>query len=238
MAEYPETVVDALSALSRTVLDEEAPDRMLSLIAELACRAIGPADVAGVTVVKHGDPVMSGAFGEAAAMLDAVQIRAKAGPCVDAVRTLQVVRNESTRDDGVWPDFNRAAVACGIYSTLSVPLVVKGEGRGSLNLYGRGARAFSPEDEQHALALSEQAAVTVANSELYWRAQAVGEQLRVALESRDVIGQAKGILMFKEHLTADEAFDRLRESSQRLNVKLRTIAEQVTFTGEIPGEHV
>ncbi|HWW53121.1 MAG TPA: GAF and ANTAR domain-containing protein [Acidimicrobiales bacterium] len=234
MAEDPEAVVEALEALTRTLLDEETPAELLERVAELACRAIRPASVAGVTVMKNGEPAMSGTYGEAAAMLDAVQVRAKAGPCVDAARKLQVMRNESTRVDGAWPEFNRAAFACGVYSTLSLPLVVHGEGRGSLNLYARQDRAFADDDERVAIAFSEQAAVTIANSEMFWRTQVQTEQLRIALETRDVIGQAKGILMSKEHLTADEAFDRLRDRSQRLNIKLRTIAEQVTFTGELP----
>jgi GAF domain-containing protein len=234
MTEYPEAVVDTLAVLAQTLLDEESPDELLERVAELACRAIAPASFAGVTLMKNGDPTTSGTSGEAAALLDAVQVRAKAGPCVDAARKLQVMRNASTRVDGAWPEFNRAAFACGVHSTLSLPLIVHGEGRGSLNLYARQERAFTEDDERQALLLSEQAAVTLANSEMFWRAQALGEQLRIALETRDVIGQAKGILMSKEHLTADEAFDRLRQCSQRLNVKLRAIAEQVAFTGELP----
>jgi GAF domain-containing protein len=234
MAEYPERLVEAVNALSATLLDEGTPHQLLEWIAELACRAVEGASVAGVTLMKNGDPVSSGHFGDAAAMLDAVQVRSKDGPCVDAARKLEVMHNESTRVDGAWPEFNRAAFACGILSTVSLPLLVHGQARGSLNLYARQERAFSEEDERVALVFAERAAVTLANSELYWQAQAVGEQLRIALETRDVIGQAKGILMSKEHLTADEAFDRLRVVSQRLNVKLRKVAEQVAFTGELP----
>lgn len=234
MAEYPDAVIDALATLSQTLLDEEQPDQLLYRVAELACEAISPAQLSGVTLMKNGEATTSGNFGEAAAMLDAVQLRSNEGPCLDAARKLQIMRNESTRLDGAWPEFNRAAFACGVFSTLSVPLVVHGEGRGSLNLYSRHERAFTNADERMAEFFSAQAAVVLANSELYWRAQALGEQLRIALESRDVIGQAKGILMAKERLTADEAFERLRECSQRLNVKLRNVAEQVAFTGELP----
>ena len=60
-------------------------------------------------------------------------------------------------------------------------------------------------------------------------------QLQQALLSRDVIGQAKGILMERQRITADEAFDVLRKASQHLNVKLRNLAEHVVETGEIPG---
>jgi AmiR/NasT family two-component response regulator len=58
-------------------------------------------------------------------------------------------------------------------------------------------------------------------------------QLREAISSRDVIGQAKGILMEREHLTDDQAFDRLRTASQKRNRKLREIAEELVLTGQL-----
>lgn len=61
----------------------------------------------------------------------------------------------------------------------------------------------------------------------------LGEQLNEALSSRDVIGQAKGILMERLHVTPEDAFDILRTSSQQLNLKLREIAERLTETGEL-----
>jgi AmiR/NasT family two-component response regulator len=76
--------------------------------------------------------------------------------------------------------------------------------------------------------------VALEAAEAYTGAQAQAEGLQIALESRDVIGQAKGILMAREHVTADEAFDILRTTSQHLNVKLRELAARVAETGELP----
>ena len=72
-----------------------------------------------------------------------------------------------------------------------------------------------------------------ANAEVYWRTYSLTEHLREALESRDVIGQAKGILMARRGCTPDAAFEALRKVSQHRNIKLRDIAEQVVYLGDL-----
>ena len=101
---------------------------------------------------------------------------------------------------------------------------------GALNMYAIGARAYSEADREAAYLFAIFAAVVMAFAERRLQAS----QLREALESRDVIGQAKGILMEREKVTADEAFDMLRRSSQRLNRKLRELALRLAETGEEP----
>ena len=64
--------------------------------------------------------------------------------------------------------------------------------------------------------------------------QRLGNDLQQALLSRDVIGQAKGILMERLKITPEDAFDVLRHASQHLNVKLRELAREITETGELP----
>jgi AmiR/NasT family two-component response regulator len=88
-------------------------------------------------------------------------------------------------------------------------------------------------DEETAVLFSEQAAVACANAEVYWRTYSLTEHLREALESRDVIGQAKGILMARRGCTPEIAFEALRKVSQHRNIKLRDIAEQVVYLGDL-----
>ena len=117
-------------------------------------------------------------------------------------------------------------------STMSLPLVAHDQGLGALNLYSRTAGAFSDDDEQLGLVLAEQASVAVANAEVYWRTKELTDELEQALQSRDVIGQAKGILMAREGFNADQAFDVLRRASQRSNLKLREVAEEIVQSTE------
>jgi len=81
---------------------------------------------------------------------------------------------------------------------------------------------------------AQQAAVALANAEVYWRTHQLTQNLEAALETRDRIGQAKGILIASHKITSDDAFDLLRRSSQNLNRKLRDIADHVIHTGQLP----
>ena len=102
---------------------------------------------------------------------------------------------------------------------------------GGINLYARHPNAFSDDDKTAATLLAAFAGALTALA--YERTEAL--HLREALQSRDMIGQAKGILMAREKVTADEAFELLRKASQALNRKLRDLAEEIATTGELPG---
>src|SRR5436190_1792210 len=83
----------------------------------------------------------------------------------------------------------------GRVAVLAVPLAAGDRPVGALNLYSLTAESFDEDDEETAVLFSQQAAVACANAEVYWRTHSLTEHLREALESRDIIGQAKGILM-------------------------------------------
>ncbi len=99
---------------------------------------------------------------------------------------------------------------------------------GAINLYGRRTGAFGDEAVNHALVLSSHASLALAGSAAHTAAALRERNLRRAIDSRDVIGQAKGILMHRRGVSADEAFDILRRTSQDLNVKLAELAQTLT----------
>src|SRR4029079_4168275 len=115
----------------------------------------------------------------------------------------------------------------GVRSMLAIRLFARGHTLGSLNLYSKQEAAFGVDaDEIGALfAVLAAAALAAAQSE---------EGLKIALQSRDVIGQAKGILMERHRITDDQAFEMLKRASQKLNVRLAGVAERVAQTGESP----
>ena len=117
-------------------------------------------------------------------------------------------------------------------SALSVPLRIREDNVGALNLYSR-QQSFDDNDERVATEFALQATVALANARAYEKSQLLVTQLEQALETRDVIGQAKGVLMQRDGCDADEAFQQLVLISQRRNVKLRDIAlEIVGSTGQ------
>jgi GAF domain-containing protein len=107
-------------------------------------------------------------------------------------------------------------------------LFVQGDQLGGLNLYGSRPGVFDDESQDIGQMFAAHAAVAVAGAEHE-------ENLRTAVSSRDVIGQAKGILMERHKLTADQAFGVLARVSQELNRKLADIAREVSDTGALPG---
>jgi GAF domain-containing protein len=236
MPEGVDGLAESLLALSQLMVAEETVDATLNRVASIASRTIGAAEMAGVTVVRDGGYATVAFTHAEAPEIDQAQYDSDAGPCLEAYRTGTRIRVQSMSDDTRWPAFGRAALSHGIRSSLSLPLIVRGETLGALNLYSRNVAGFDDTDEELGGLFAAQAAVSVANAQLYWSTYDLTEQLRAALVARDLIGQAKGILMTRLGVTADDAFDLLRAASQRLDIKLRDVADIVALTGELPPE--
>jgi len=233
MTTDPDGLDTALRSLSRLLLAEETLDETLGRVAGLACRTLDASDMASVTMINAGRPSTPVPTEALARELDTVQYRADHGPCLEAYSVRGVVRGTIPDCRSRWPQFTDAATQAGVRSVLAVPLTVGDRPVGALNLYSKKADSFDENDEQTAVLFSQQAAVACANAEVYWRTHTLTEHLREALESRDVIGQAKGILMARRGCTPDAAFEALRRVSQHRNVKLREIAEQVVYLGDL-----
>jgi GAF domain-containing protein len=130
--------------------------------------------------------------------------------------------------DRKWPLFGPAAAEHGMYSVLSTAILPDARPpqlSGALNLYCRRPHGFDDTDQDIALLLATHASLALANTQAVTRAELNAVHLRKAIDSRDVIGQAKGILMGRRGIDAEEAFDILRSTSQRLNVKLSELAQ-------------
>ena len=233
MVEDPDGLENAVRILSRLLLAEETLEATLGRVAALACRTLPGCELASVTMIRGGRPSTAVQTAPDVSRLDAAQYTAGTGPCLEAYHTRQVVRADLTQGDDRWPAFVQAAASVEVASVLAVPLIVTDRPVGAVNLYSKTSPGFSAADEETALLFSEQAAVACANAEVYWRTYSLTEHLREALETRDAIGQAKGILMARRNCTSEEAFEALRKVSQRRNVKLREIADQVIYTGDL-----
>jgi GAF domain-containing protein len=121
-------------------------------------------------------------------------------------------------------------------SSLSIPLEIDRDRQvtAALNIYARPPHAFDEAGRAAATSFGAYAAVATANLHAYRAAQEAAENLQIALTSRPTIDQAKGILMERHRLTADQAFQVLAEVSMSANVKVREVADQLVRTGELP----
>jgi GAF domain-containing protein len=235
MDSYPDGFASLVVALNSSMVDEESLDDTLGRIAFIACQSPIGAEDAGVTLQRDGGPATAAFYCDAALPLDNAQYEADDGPCLTAYRTGEIVRVERIRDvTQRWPTFSAAAAEARIVSSLSLPLIVKSEIVGALNLYSSQALTFSDGAVHLATLFAEQAALAVTNAAVYWKTYTLTQNLTLALENRERIGQAKGILAVRLGITMDEAFEQLRRTSQQLNVKLRDVADHVAVTGELP----
>ena len=160
--------------------------------------------------------------------VDALQGETQQGPCLDAAYDHLTVRVADMATETRWPEFARRASEAGAASMLSIQLYVEGDNLGALNLYSRTPGAFDDESEQVGLLFASHAAVAYAGV----RKEA---QLAKAVVSRDLIGQAKGILMERYNISGERAFLVLTRISQDTQRKLHDIAAELVRERTVPG---
>jgi GAF domain-containing protein len=218
-----------MSRVARRLQEEHGDvEATLRAIAASAVESVDAAEQCGITYVIGRSTVESrAATGELPRSVDALQERLGEGPCLDAVRDEDVVRVDDVATDERWPVFAREAARLGVGSMVCFQLFVEGDHLGALNLYAAGAGAFDEESQDIGLLFAGHAAVALAGAEHE-------ANLRRGMDHRDVIGQAKGILMERYKLTADQSFGVLARASQEVNRKLVDIAREVTEIGALP----
>jgi GAF domain-containing protein len=228
-----EPLEQELSELAGLLLTNETLEMMLGHVADIAVRAIPACDAAGVTIFEHDQLTTAAVSGPLVRRIDEYQYAGNEGPCLESLRSGEVRRSAALEADSRWPKFRGPAVDDGVVSCLSLPLVIGNHGTGGvLNLYSQN-QPFEETDEQVGRRFMGPASVAVANARAFAKAQAVIDQLQEAIQSRDVIGQSKGIIQAREGCGPDEAFERLRDISQHRNIKLRDLAKAVV---EAPDE--
>ncbi|MEA5361009.1 GAF and ANTAR domain-containing protein [Amycolatopsis sp., V23-08] len=207
-----------LGAIARTLQAEPDVDATLVAIVKAAEDHIEGTQYAGISLVEKGHRIRTVApTDEVVTELDAVQYRTGEGPCVDAITDHRVYRTGNMLDEDRWPAFAPAAAATGVRSMLSYRLFASETTMGALNLYSRRRDAFSEQTEEDGRVFATHAAIALIGAQTEAR-------LVAAIETRDVIGMAKGILMQRHALDPVQAFRMLVESSQNANMKLNEVA--------------
>lgn len=225
---WPTEPEESLIAMAGILVTEQSVESTLRQVLELACAALPGGDEGGITLLTAGGPGTALATSAGALRVDRTQYdAASGGPCLDAYRRQEVLRIDSTASDRRWPEFCAAAAAAGVGSTLSVPLVVGGDGLGALNIYCHGEYGFPAADERLAVSLGSCASVAVANARGYWRAAQLTEQLEQALTARGAIDQATGILIAQHRCSAEEARHLLAAAAQRNRLTLTEVASDL-----------
>lgn len=216
----------AFADLAKDLYQSATIDEVLARIVEAAASVVDGCDGASVTFSDGERHWTAASHGPLAGPADELQHRLGEGPVLAAVDepvarlgAFDGVDDEAERWPALrdaWGSVDAAAVlSCGLFLPTAAS-----KHQGALNLYAAEDGAFDPESVDLGRILAAHASVAVATAQ-------ERQDFRTALEGRDVIGQAKGVLMEREGIPADQAFDILRRASQRLNVKLRDIAQQI-----------
>jgi GAF domain-containing protein len=166
------------------------------------------------------------ATAELARAVDQAQYEMGEGPCLDALYEHRTVRLPDLAAEPRWPKFAARARQVGAASMLAIQLYVQGQDLGALNLHSIRPDAFGDESEQVGLLFAAHAAVAMAGAQN-------DAHLNTALSHRDLIGQAKGILMERYKINAQDAFQLLVVTSQTTNIKLHDVADYLTRTGQL-----
>ena len=200
----------------------------LQAITTAAVVSVHGAEECGVTYVRARRHIEPRAWtSDLPLELDKLQGSLGEGPCMETVWSHHVLRVDDMATEPRWPRFAREAGRRGVRSMLSFQLFVAEDNLGALNVYARAPAAFTLESESTGLLFASHAAVALAGARHE-------EHLRTAMDNRDVIGQAKGILMERHKVTAAQAFTVLVETSSRTNRRVADIAQELTDTGAIP----
>lgn len=218
------------AGVARSLYDKGTVEHALQGIVDTACSIVSSSDFAGVTLLDQGGYLSSPVVTDPLVLdLDRLQADLGEGPCLEAMTGPPVLlRIADMRSEHRWPRFAHEAQKLGIISMLACSLPRKGGPKAALNLHAVSPCAFDGEAMEVAAVYADHAAVALS------RADQV-ESLRRSVATRQVIGEATGIMMERHRLDSPAGFALLVKASQRLNVKVRDIAEVIVRTGQDAG---
>ena len=220
-------VLSNLGELHTLLLEEEDLSKTLDRIVGLVRESLPGCDAAGLTVFDGSKVGTAAATDEFTLQIDEQQYATGEGPCLQAMNDHEpYVINDIEHEDR-WPSFVERAGEKGLRGSLSIPLPMASPSRGALNIYSQSPGSFDEKSQKIAQLFADQATVAISNAQIYSSALRLTEQLREAVQTREVIGEAMGILIEREGVDQEGAFEMLKKTSQQSNVKLREISERI-----------
>jgi GAF domain-containing protein len=220
-------LVHAFVALADTLVDDYD---VVEFAQELVEDCVSLLDVhsAGLLLADlRGGLQMLASTSEQTRMLELLQLQSDAGPCLEAYRTGQQVLVDDVDADTRWPEFVTRASAEGFGSVIAIPLRLRTERIGALNLFRRAPGRMTDSDLLVAQALADVATIGILHQRVLTRGALVNSQLQTALNSRVLIEQAKGVLAERLSLDMDQAFVQLRSMARSHNRHLSETARAV-----------
>ncbi|GLZ29329.1 transcriptional regulator [Lentzea sp. NBRC 105346] len=222
-----ENLAETFVELADTLVADFDPVEFAHLLADRCVDTLG-VDAAGILLVDHrGELQVLGASSERARLLELLELQHHKGPCMESYRTQQRVTADVTEAARRWPEFTSAAVAAGFGAVHAVPMRLRAQAIGALNLFTVAARRLGESTVRVAQAMADVATIGLLQARIISHQELLAEQLQRALQSRVFIEQAKGVLAERLHVDVDQAFGILRRYARGHNQYLSSVAEAV-----------
>jgi GAF domain-containing protein len=211
-----------------TLVEDFDVVELLTLVADRCVEVLDVSAAGLMLVAPEGDLRVVAFSSEAVRLVELFELQSEEGPCLDAFRTGSAIVNQNLAEvHGRWPNFAPVAMEAGFKSVHALPMRLRGVIVGALNLFRADAGDMVEFDVIAAQALADVATIAILHHRAASEAQLVNEQLTLALNSRIVIEQAKGVLAERSGLDMDQAFARLRKYARDRNLRLVDVAHGV-----------
>lgn len=221
-------ILDTFVTLSDTLVDDYDVVDLAQTLVKRSAAIFHAASVGLLLKDDRGSIEVLASTDEDARLIELMQLRAGAGPCVECLRTGESVEVHDTRLTMTrWPEFTTLALELGLLSMSSVPMRLRNESIGSLNIFRTMPGGIEPDDIAVVQAFADVATIGILHQRAVSASELVGAQLREALQSRVVIEQAKGVVSFAHDVSVDRAFDRIRDYARRTSSPLTEVARRI-----------
>ncbi len=221
-------LLQTFAMLADTLVDDyDVVDLLQSLVD--ACRDLLDMTAAGILLAdRGGDLELVASTSEASRVVEIMQLAAHDGPCIECYRTGQAVSVPSIAEaPAEWSAFRESALQQGFASTEAIPLRLRESTIGTLNLLRSEEGPADEADMAAARAFADVATIGILHERSLRESEVLSEQLQLALNSRVVIEQAKGVVSFTNGVPVDEAFDLIRAYARGHQLPLRDVASRL-----------
>jgi transcriptional regulator with GAF, ATPase, and Fis domain len=219
-------LIDAFATLADTLVAGYDVVELLQTLVETCQQALDVTAAGLLLADASGRLELVASTSEESRVVEVLQLSADAGPCIDAFHTSSVVTLPDVQQAPQrWRAFRDSAREQGFASVYAIPLRLRETTIGALNLFRGTTEELDADDIRAAQALADVATIGILQERAVRQSDDVREQLQLALNSRVIVEQAKGVLAYTHNLTMDEAFARLRQYSRSNRLPLSEVAK-------------